>query len=82
MATSAGMRSLPRQSLLPPRCQAVASPASTRVSYPPKSVIDKLVTDAPTDVTYDCIVIGGGMGGLSTAAVLASKGMNVLVLEK
>lgn len=38
---------------------------------------------APTDVEYDAVVIGSGMGGLTTATQLAAKGMrNVLVLEK
>lgn len=29
----------------------------------------------------DVIIIGGGFGGLSTAALLANKGVNVLLLE-
>ena len=32
--------------------------------------------------TYDTIVIGSGMGGLSTAAILSKQGQKVLVLEK
>jgi len=32
--------------------------------------------------SYDVIVIGTGMGGLSAAALLARKGKNPLVLEK
>lgn len=31
---------------------------------------------------YDAIVIGSGLGGLSTAAILSKKGKKVLVLEK
>jgi phytoene desaturase len=31
---------------------------------------------------YDCIVIGAGMGGLTAAALLAKKGLKVLLLEK
>lgn len=69
---------------------ASASPATITTSngsakiapYPSKEAIEQLVTDAPTDAVYDSIVIGGGMGGLATAAVLVSKGMKVLVLEK
>jgi prolycopene isomerase len=32
--------------------------------------------------TYDAIVIGAGMGGLTAAALLAKKGLKVLLLEK
>lgn len=32
--------------------------------------------------TYDTIVIGSGMGGLATAAILAKEGQKVLVLER
>ena len=32
--------------------------------------------------TYDAIIIGSGMGGLTTAAILAKEGQKVLVLEK
>ena len=32
--------------------------------------------------TYDAIVVGSGMGSLSTAAILAKEGQKVLVLEK
>ncbi|PNH03626.1 Prolycopene isomerase, chloroplastic [Tetrabaena socialis] len=41
-----------------------------------------IITDAPTDVEYDAVIIGGGMGGLATAAKLVSKGASVVVLEK
>lgn len=37
---------------------------------------------APTDIEYDAVIIGSGMGGLSTAAQLAAKGAKVVVLEK
>jgi len=37
---------------------------------------------APTDVTYDAIIVGSGMGGLATAAQMVSQGAKVLVLEK
>jgi len=32
--------------------------------------------------SYDTIVIGSGMGGLATAAILSKEGQKVLVLEK
>mgnify|MGYP002632427776 CR=1 FL=1 len=32
--------------------------------------------------TYDTIIIGSGMGGLATAAILAKQGQKVLVLER
>ena len=35
-----------------------------------------------TKTTYDTIIIGSGMGGLTTAAILAKAGKKVLVLEK
>ena len=33
------------------------------------------------DKVYECIVIGGGVSGLSAAKILAEKGVDVLVLE-
>ena len=38
--------------------------------------------DPPIDVVYDAVIIGSGMGGLSTATQLASAGAKVVVLEK
>jgi prolycopene isomerase len=35
-----------------------------------------------SDKRYDAIVIGAGMGGLTAAALLAKKGLKVLLLEK
>lgn len=37
---------------------------------------------APTDIEYDAVIIGAGMGGLTTASQMASKGAKVVVLEK
>ena len=37
---------------------------------------------ARTDVLYDAVIVGGGMGGLTTATQMAAKGAKVLVLEK
>jgi len=59
-------------------CQA----AATRTVYPPADLVSQLPTDAPTDVEYDAVIIGSGMGGLATAAQLVAKGARVVVLEK
>lgn len=37
---------------------------------------------ASPDVEYDAIVIGSGMGGLTTASQLAAAGQRVAVLER
>ena len=39
-------------------------------------------SQAPTDGEYDAVIIGAGMGGLTTASQMAAKGAKVLVLEK
>ena len=62
----------------PPPSQAVAQ----RVAYPPQEVSKQLNVEAPTDVEYDAVIVGGGMGGLATASQLVAKGAKVLVLEK
>lgn len=36
----------------------------------------------PRDESYDAIVVGSGLGGLSTAAILSRKGQKVLVVER
>lgn len=36
----------------------------------------------PTGNTYDIVVVGGGLGGLLTAVLLAKEGMHVCVIEK
>ncbi len=56
--------------------------ASPKLAYPPQEVVKQLPTDAPTDIEYDAVIIGSGMGGLATASQLAAKGGKVLVLEK
>eukprot|EP00798_Chlamydomonas_sp_ICE-L_P018623 gene18623-25138_t len=66
---------------LPPRVNA-ASGIPMRSRYPPLEESVTLPTDAAGDVVYDAIVIGAGVGGLSAAAQMVSKGANVLVLEK
>ncbi len=55
---------------------------AVKTSYPPQDQALQLPTEAPTDVLYDAIVIGSGMGGLTTASQLTAKGARVLVLEK
>ena len=42
----------------------------------------ELNTEAPTDVEYDAIIIGSGVGGLTAAAQMVANGAKVLVLEK
>ena len=39
-------------------------------------------TDDIQEEKFDVIIIGSGMSGLTTAALLAQHGQNVLVLEK
>jgi glycine/D-amino acid oxidase-like deaminating enzyme len=48
-----------------------ASTATPAVSYPPLR----------GDVTADCVIVGGGFTGLSTALHLAERGVRVIVLE-
>jgi hypothetical protein len=54
--------------------------AAVKTPYPTDT--SQLSTEAPTDVVYDAVIIGGGMGGLTTAAKLVAKGAKVVVLEK
>lgn len=44
--------------------------------------LQQLSRQASSDQEYDAIVIGGGVGGLTTAAQMVSRGLKVLVLEK
>lgn len=64
-----------RNSLARGACRAAA-----RQPYPP--VDREINSEAPTDVIYDAVIVGGGMGGLTTAAKLAARGAKVVVLEK
>jgi hypothetical protein len=73
------------------RCRAAAAPPTQdppsprrrqKAAYPPAEVVAQLPTEAPTDVLYDAVIIGSGMGGLATASQLVAKGARVLVLEK
>jgi phytoene desaturase len=43
---------------------------------------DLVSTGAPRDDTYDAIVVGSGLGGVSAAALLAKHGFKTLVLEQ
>jgi prolycopene isomerase len=62
------------------RLAAVQAPP--KIAYPPLTVVEQLPTEAPTDIEYDAVVIGSGMGGLATAAQLVARGAKVVVLEK
>jgi NADPH-dependent 2,4-dienoyl-CoA reductase/sulfur reductase-like enzyme len=56
--------------------RAIAAP------YPPSELLSGLPMDAPTDIEYDAVIIGSGVGGLATAAQLVKRGAKVVVLEK
>jgi phytoene desaturase len=43
---------------------------------------DLVSTGAPRDDTYDAVVVGSGLGGVSAAALLAKHGFKTLVLEQ
>lgn len=57
-----------------------AAAHATKTPYPPPT--REIATEASTDVLYDAVIVGGGMGGLTTAAKLVEKGAKVLLLEK
>ncbi|KAL4439820.1 hypothetical protein ABPG75_002821 [Micractinium tetrahymenae] len=65
-----------RQQQQPQRPARLATTAAAAAEAPVKA------GGAPTDIEYDAIIIGSGMGGLSTAAQMAAKGAKVVVLEK
>ncbi|GAX80222.1 hypothetical protein CEUSTIGMA_g7660.t1 [Chlamydomonas eustigma] len=50
--------------------------------YPSEDYVIGIETDADTDVEYDAIIIGSGMGGLTAASQMVARGARVLVLEK
>lgn len=64
------------------RAAAPPPPAAGSAAAEPATVAASRANPAPTDVEYDAVIIGSGMGGLSTAAQLAAKGAKVVVLEK
>lgn len=45
-------------------------------------IVGKKYVSSDVDGQYDAIVIGSGLGGLSTAAIMAKAGRKVLVLER
>ena len=55
-----------------------------RVAEPPAQKTRRAPKEEGPDANtlYDAIIIGGGMGGLTTASQMAAKGAKVLVLEK
>nr|AKT95176.1 chloroplast carotenoid isomerase [Haematococcus lacustris] len=72
-------KAYPQQSQLASRG---AEAQAARTVYPPLEEVQKLPIEAPTDIEYDAVIIGGGMGGLATASQLVAKGAKVVVLEK
>lgn len=57
------------------RARVAEAPAQTTQNAQQQNMPD-------SNVLYDAIIVGGGMGGLTTASQMASKGARVLVLEK
>lgn len=56
--------------------------AVATVAPPAELQLQKGSAKAPTDFEYDAVIIGSGIGGLTTATQLAAKGAKVVVLEK
>jgi prolycopene isomerase len=75
-----------RQAAAAPRRQrqhvAVAAASASQATPSPAAASSSSAPSAPTDIEYDAVIIGSGMGGLSTAAQMAAKGAKVVVLEK
>ncbi|KAG2451912.1 hypothetical protein HYH02_003687 [Chlamydomonas schloesseri] len=63
-----------------PAARSSVRASAAKTAYPPSTRV--INTEAPTDVEYDAVIVGGGMGGLATAARLVAKGAKVVVLEK
>lgn len=70
----------------PTAAASVSSPTSSAwVESDSRSPVDAPAGrdgKASTDTLYDAVIVGGGMGGLTTATQMAAKGAKVLVLEK
>jgi phytoene dehydrogenase-like protein len=69
---------------VPPATTTAAAATTAKARpYPSAERVAALRTDAPADVTYDAIVVGAGMGGLTAAAKMCEHGLGpVLVLER
>lgn len=55
-------------------------PSANQLTTPKRTLLVRAAQ--PTTQKYDAIVIGSGMSGLTSAAVLGKEGMRVLVLEQ
>lgn len=57
--------------------------AKLGLAYNPRvSKIGRSYKQAPVDERYDAIVIGSGLGGMTTALLLAERGKRVVLLER